>query len=158
MEKNHKFIHELVEELKKIAEISFPKECQSCGARYETLEAFLEDTDAIPDAEGLFHKLERDDMSVIDLIRNCHCGSTLMVAFSERRDRTSHGLKRRDLFGGLLERLMSVGVDEADARTALLKVVHGGRSDLLETYGLSSIDHGDEATLKKTTDAEKGGD
>ncbi len=137
MKDQHEFIHELTKELKEIAEISFPKECTSCGARYESLEDFLEQTDSIPNAQGLFDKLILEDMSVIDIIRNCHCGSTLMVAFSERRDKTAHGLRRRELFGHLLERLLEVGIEEPAARTALLKVVHGGRSDLLETAGLA---------------------
>lgn len=152
MNSNRQFIHELTVELKKIAEVSFPKECTSCGARYEDLEDFLAKTQSIPNAAGLFDSLERDDMSVIDLIRNCACGSTLMVAFSERRDKTAHGLRRRELFGELLKKLIAVGVDEADARTALLKVVRGGRSDLLESYGLAEDE--EHAELQKPEDPE----
>lgn len=130
MKNHHQFVLDLADELKKIAEISFPKVCTSCKARYDSLEDFLEGTRSVAGGGGLLTEVELEDKSVVDVIRTCRCGSTLMVAFSERRDVTPLGEHRRRVFAKLLNELVDSGYDSDHARQQLIEMSRGGRSEL----------------------------
>jgi hypothetical protein len=118
--------------LRALAESSFPKHCHNCGRSYATAAEFATATAAIgPDSSGL--KLGHDDAGreIVELFRNCVCGSTLMDAFDSRRDTSPAGLKRRQRFDELQRLMRQRGVAAAAARSELLKLMHGQKGDLV---------------------------
>lgn len=129
------FSDELFKGLRTLAESSFPKVCSSCGKRYETAEEFMRETVAIQDGKsGLKQSYDDDDQTIVEAYRNCVCGSTLMDFFTDRRDLSEQGLARRKKFGELMDFLIENGLDKEIAREELLKVVRGGKSEVLAKY------------------------
>ncbi len=126
------FRNELFAGLTALAESSFPKKCANCGRSFETAEAFLQETRNINETStGLKQSEDDDGMHIVEAFRNCPCGSTLMDFFSDRRDLSEAGLKRRAKFEKLLCFLVDNELDAETARTELLKVVHGEKSEIL---------------------------
>lgn len=119
--------------LRAMAESAFPKKCANCGRIYNTAEEFLAETVAISEQKsGLKQSIDDDEVTVIvEAYRNCPCGSTLMDFFGDRRDESEAGRARRARFGELLDFLIDSGLDATVARTELIKVVHGEKSNLL---------------------------
>jgi len=129
------FSDELFKGLRTLAESSFPKVCKSCGKRYETAEEFMRETENIRAGQsGLKQSYDDDDHSIVEAFRNCSCGSTLMDFFSDRRDVSQSGLARREKFGDLLDFLVENALDAEIARTELMKVVRGDKSEILAQY------------------------
>ena len=126
----------LFENLKALSESSFPKKCGSCGEVYESSEQFVQKTADIAGRSGL--KSGRGDCGgqIVELFRNCICGSTLMECFNDRRDLSKAGLKRRILFGRLMTILEKKGLPADQARAELLKLIRGERSPVLEQMGV----------------------
>ncbi len=121
----------LYKDLQALSNLSFPKECATCGKRYETVDEFIFETQALTKSSGL--KEEEDGGQIIvELFRNCICGSTLMDEFGNRRDHSLAGIKRREKFSELLERLTGKGILYETARRELIKVMHGEGSPLLK--------------------------
>lgn len=122
--------------LRALAETTFPKQCANCGRQFETAEQFLAETVEIDrQRSGLKQSFDDDDVTVIvELYRNCPCGSTLMDFFNDRRDTSAAGLARRRAFGEMLDFLTDAGLDVPTARTELLKVLHGEKSDILSKF------------------------
>jgi len=119
--------------LKALAESAFPKRCSSCGRYFESPEQFLRETQQIREGvSGLKQSYDDDDMTIVEVYRNCLCGSTLMDFFTDRRDLSEVGLKRRETFGKVLNQLVDSGWERVIARDELLKVLRGEKSDLLE--------------------------
>lgn len=123
---------ELYKGLQALTDLSFPKICNTCGKRYETVEEFIEQTEAIRQSSGLKEDLDDDDRVIVGLFRNCTCGSTLMDEFNNRRNLTKSGIARREKFGELLDKLTEKGVPADVARSELLKVMRGEGSELLK--------------------------
>jgi len=118
--------------LKALSESAFPKVCKSCGKKYETAEEYLHETQTISGVKSGLKAAEEDDgMLIIEAFRNCSCGSTLMDYFSDRRDTSEHGLKRRERFANLLTKLERKGIEISVARDELIKVVRGQHSEIL---------------------------
>lgn len=118
--------------LQALAQSAFPKKCPSCNRQFETAEEFIKETQAIrKDVSGLKQSLDDDDKTIVEVYRNCPCGSTLMDFFSDRRDLSEAGLKRREKFGQLLDHLIRQGWEREVARLELIKVLRGGKSELL---------------------------
>ncbi len=121
--------------LKTLSQADFPKHCNTCGRVYQSEVEYFHETLAIrPERTGLKSALDDDDGTLVELYRNCVCGSTLMAFFSDRRDATAAGNRRRLLFEELLAYLLQTGVDPVAARAELLRVIHGERSELLESW------------------------
>lgn len=119
--------------LKSLLESSFPKRCASCGRVFETAAQFVAETRDIHDARsGLVEGDDDDGRKIVELFRNCPCGSTLMTLFDDRRDGSPEGARRRQRFGELLDFLVANGFDRDTARLELIKVLHGEPSSLLE--------------------------
>lgn len=118
--------------LQALSDLSFPKVCATCGQRFETMAEFVSQTEAIQKSSGLKEDLDDDDKVIVNLFRNCTCGSTLMDEFNNRRDLSSAGLKRREKFGEILDKLVRAGYDAGTARTELIKVMRGEGSNLLK--------------------------
>lgn len=125
---------ELFTGLKALAASAFPKRCSNCGRVFESAEQFLRETSQIDQKRsGLKQSKDDNDVTIVEAYRNCPCGSTLMDFFSDRRDHTSKvGMERREKFGKLLDQLMGHGWSREMARTELLKVLYGQKSELIE--------------------------
>ena len=128
---------ELFKGLKALSDATFPKRCAACGMEYTTVEDYIRDTEDISGQSGLKKGYDDDDKPIVELFRNCPCGSTLMDCFSDRRDLSEAGLKRRKLFGQLMEMLTSKGLEENVARTELKKILRGKPSAVLEKLGVN---------------------
>jgi hypothetical protein len=126
----------LFKDLRALSESSFPKKCSSCGKVYESSEQFVQKTTEIAGQSGLKSSEDDDGDRIVELFRNCICGSTLMECFSDRRDLSKTGLKRRELFGRLMAMLEKKGVSADQARTELLKLIRGEHSRVLEEMGI----------------------
>jgi len=122
----------LVAGLKALAEASFPKRCANCGAVYVDVHDYAQRTARIsPTRSGLKQSRDDDGCTIVELFRNCVCGSTLMDFFSDRRDLSDAGAGRRHRFAELLAYLVGTGLDRAVARDELLKVMRGEASEIL---------------------------
>lgn len=119
--------------LKALAESAFPKRCRNCGRVFETAEQFLYETKHIDQSRsGLKQSRDDNDATIVEVYRNCLCGSTLMDFFSDRRDLSEVGLRRRDKFNKLIEQLVARGWSQQLARSELLKILRGEGSELIE--------------------------
>lgn len=124
---------DLYSDLKSMAETDFPKHCKTCGRVYPDMQAYVDHTEHLrPGVSGLQQGLDEAYEPLVELYRNCACGSTLMNFFADRRDTSSAGLKRREQFQAVLEKLKRQGIEEEDAREALLRFMRGEESALLE--------------------------
>lgn len=122
--------------LRALSESTFPKTCSTCGKVYATPSQFVRETQALHKTSGLKSSFNDDDQSIVEVFRNCVCGSTLMSSFSDRRDTSPAALKRRDLFGRLMHLLIRKGISQDLARTELLNFIHGKPSALLKKIGI----------------------
>lgn len=110
--------------LKALVESAFPKKCANCGKTFSTASQFIEETKTIrQEATGLKQSVDDDNMTIVEMYRNCSCGSTLMDFFTDRRDVSDAGKKRRDLFNDMLPSLEKTGLNRAGARDCLLRLL-----------------------------------
>jgi predicted nucleic acid-binding Zn-ribbon protein len=137
MNKQENLDSHLFKDLRALSESSFPKKCSSCGKVYESSEQFVLKTADIGGRSGL--KSSEDDCGdqIVELFRNCICGSTLMECFNDRRDLSTTGLKRRELFGRLMAMLEKKGLPADQARAELLKLIRGKHSRVLQEMGVN---------------------
>ena len=77
--------------------------------------------------------LEEDGSAIVEVFRNCPCGSTLMDAFNDRRDMSERGNKRRQHFSRMMDYLSEKGIEKEISRIELLKVLRGEKSAILST-------------------------
>ena len=121
--------------LKALGRDNFPKRCRNCGRVFASAADFFQQTQAIrPEITGLKAVYDEDEGPLVEVFRNCVCGSTLLVNCASRRDDSATGHSRRRLFDELLGYLVGHGVDRAQARIELLRVASGDRSEVLETW------------------------
>jgi len=126
----------LFKDLVSLEENSFPKKCETCGAIYNTVEEFTEKTVEINEKSG-FKSSEGDEgETVVELFRNCPCGSTLLDFFADRRDISQKGDKRRKAFDKVLEHLVENGIELEVARKELRYYLKYKKSALLEKLGV----------------------
>jgi hypothetical protein len=129
---------EIYKGLQALADSAFPRKCVSCGQLFETQEEFFTQTEKLWKSSGL--KASTDDARnpVVELYRNCPCGSTLLELFSDRRDLTESGEERRTRFGRVMDILSSqFGLNRDEARFELLKIMRGQKSSILESLGIT---------------------
>lgn len=119
--------------LQALVDTAFPKHCGNCGRTYKTAADYARATRSIFGKSGFKSVIDDDNNRVIELFRNCECGSTLMDCFRDRRDTSEVGLRRREKFGALVLTLVEKGISTEMARMELLKLVRGGRSELIES-------------------------
>ncbi len=113
---------------------NFPKICPNCGRVYRSFTQFLAETKPLaPDKSGLKSSLDENDQPLVELFRNCVCGSTLMDFYRSRRDHSENGERRRVLFNELLAQFVARGLSPERASDELRVVMSGKRSELLET-------------------------
>jgi hypothetical protein len=114
------------EGLQALAASAFPKHCNYCGRVFDTAADFMQQTQSVrQDISGLKQSFDDDSVAIVEAYRNCLCGSTLMDFFSDRRDISDGGSRRRELFDKLLPHLEEKGLDRAAARAHLLQLLRG---------------------------------
>lgn len=122
--------------LQALAETTFPKRCRTCGREYANLQAFIAQTEVIrPRQSGLKESEDDDGRPIVELFRNCVCGSTLMENLNNRRDLSEAGLQRRRRFDDMLVRLMMNGHEHDVAHAALMSYLHGDQGVLAALLG-----------------------
>ncbi len=125
----------LLDGLQALADSAFPKRCNNCGRTFDSVRDFIAETVSVHNGiSGAKASRGDNEEVIVELYRNCVCGSTLMDFFSDRRDQSESGLKRRQQFADLQQYLVARGVPDEQARKALLAVLRGGRSELLQQY------------------------
>lgn len=122
--------------LQALSDSTFPKECKTCGRRFESAEQFISESESVASGSGLKKSVDDDDMPIVMLFRNCVCGSTLMDFFSDRRKTCAEGIHQRAQFERLLTRLQQHGLTIDEAREELLKFMQGVGSPRLEQLGV----------------------
>lgn len=122
---------ELYAGLREMFADSFPRSCRNCQRRFDSLDDWLEHTRPMARGSGLKQSFDEDDQVIVELFRNCVCGSTLMEACSDRRDQTPEGEGRRERFARLIELLVARGLSREDARLELLAARQGKLSERL---------------------------
>ncbi len=125
----------LFEGLQALSDSAFPKECSRCGRQYHSPRDFVRESRPPPNGSGFKSGYDDDESTVLQLFRNCECGSTLMDFFNDRRDTSERGQKRRQLFGELLDTLEQQGMPPDEARPELRKLMNGEHSEQLEAMG-----------------------
>ena len=123
---------ELIRGLEALVETTFPKRCRCCGRTFTDVADYVAQTHAMPNGtQGLKQSLDDDGGVIVDLFRNCPCGSTLMDSFNDRRDASPKGEARRRRFDELIVYLVERGLGASLARHELLAVMHGKPSEIL---------------------------
>lgn len=130
-------LHSLYSGLQFMRASAFPKKCPGCGRVYESADDFFSQTQSVMGKSGLKQSMDDDDTTLVELFRNCICGSTMMEECRDRRDTSELGLRRREKFSQLLELLKDSGMDAQVARQELLKVMRGENSEVLQNLGLT---------------------
>jgi len=116
-----------------MVESSFPRKCGCCGKTYATAEIFLVETQNIPSGRSSLKEAQEDDgTAIVEVFRNCICGSTLMDEFNSRRDDSSKGQARRDAFDKVVAQLQKQPMSKELARAEVLKILHGEHSEVLD--------------------------
>lgn len=107
----------------------YPKTCNSCGKVYKTPESFLLETRRINNSN---FKVSEDDngATIIEVFRNCTCGSTLLGNYAERRDLSPEGVQRRKIFDELHAFLVAQGMNPDIARQELRHLFRGQHANL----------------------------
>jgi len=132
LKKDNDFSRTFFEGLNSLAQSAFPKKCKTCGRLFETAEQFLKETEDIRESvTGLKQSRDDEGAIIVEVFRNCPCGSTLMDFFNDRRDQSRAGDARRKKFNDLLEFLLENGLEREMARNELLKVMRGEKSEIL---------------------------
>jgi len=123
---------ELFSGLRALEETMFPKRCASCGRVYKTLDDFLAQTQDLDGSSGVVNMGGHRRSATVGVFRNCVCRSTLLVPCKDRRGRTPHQLKRRRIFGHLLDTLEKTGWKRSEARQELAKLMRGEKSEIMQ--------------------------
>jgi len=124
---------EFLQGLRELAESAFPKRCPTCGRTFETAAEFIARTQPVrTDHSGVKQSQDDNGVAMLELYRNCPCGSTLMDFFSERRDVSGKGLMRRQRFAELHVPGGKRHGQGDCARAELLKVMRGEPSEVLK--------------------------
>lgn len=119
-------------DLRALREGAFPKVCNCCGRVYASAAAYLVETRAMMQGARSLKSSRDDDGSVIvEVFRNCVCGSTLLSEFANRRDTSPQGEERRERFERLLALLMQRGLARGEAHAELLREIRGHGSEVV---------------------------
>lgn len=132
---------ELFASLHALVASTFPKRCRNCGREYASAEEFFAATQPVrADHTGLKQALDDQGQPIVELFRNCACGSTLLENFSDRRDLSPAGIKRRARFDELQGKLKEAGVGADTAHAEMLKMMRGQPNCLIDLIHSPKID------------------
>ncbi|MES9862579.1 MAG: hypothetical protein ABW157_15615 [Candidatus Thiodiazotropha sp. LLP2] len=130
---------DILDGLQELSDSAFPRVCSNCDREYASLEDFIKETQKLRGRSGLIENIgcpEEGDEPIVELYRNCICGSTLMEFFSNRRDTSERGQLRRAIFEKTLASIVENGISKEEARNELIAVLRSGESHLLEKMGI----------------------
>lgn len=127
---------ELFEGLQALSDAAFPKKCSNCGKVYQSPAEFLTRSRPIQGKSGLKESFDEGDSTIVEVFRNCECGSTLLDFFENRRDTSEQGNRRREVFGKMLVLLQDKGLSVEEARQELKAVMNGRASERLAQLGI----------------------
>jgi hypothetical protein len=123
---------ELFAGLRQLVDSAFPKRCTNCGREYHTAAEFLAATRPLrADSSGMKQGRDDDGLEIVELFRNCVCGSTLLESFRSRRDLSTEGKVRRKRFDDMVGKLVAMGYPSSVARDELLKLMRGQSNAVL---------------------------
>lgn len=111
---------------------SFPKTCRNCGKVYDSAKAFIADTNPAKTDSALKQSYDEHGEVVVELFRDCQCGSTLMNPFYSRRGSGDLASKCRHEFDQLIKHMTANGHTHATAGEELRHVITGGYADILD--------------------------
>jgi hypothetical protein len=95
----------------------FPKKCNCCDKVFETRNEYLKATFPMRGSTTVV------DAAGVQEYRNCVCGSTMLIVTDDRRDETTFGDARRELFNRCVEKLQKITKKSVDeVQTAVRKV------------------------------------
>jgi hypothetical protein len=118
--------------LRQLADSAFPKRCKFCGREYRNSAELLAATQPLrTNTSGLKQSHDDDGQPIVELFRNCVCGSTLLESYWNRRDLSDAGITRRKHFSNMVGKLVETGCPRETARNELLKFMHGKPNDLM---------------------------
>ncbi|MDY7030436.1 MAG: oxidoreductase [Thermodesulfobacteriota bacterium] len=103
---------------------------------FHSVSDFIDYSKSLGVGSGLKESFDENDTPILELFRNCSCGSTLMDFFSDRRDGSEQGRKRREIFSKVLQLLEKKGLPREEARIELQKILRGERSEIIEEFGI----------------------
>ena len=133
MVEDQKEFVELYSGLANLAAGDFPKTCPTCGREYKTFEEYIEQTVPLANKSGLKGSEDDDGKPIVEVFRNCVCGSTLLDFAQSRRDHSERGEQRRQKFDKMLAALVRHGIEQEVARQELRKVINGIKSEVIDT-------------------------
>lgn len=120
-------VENLLAKFRNLANEGFPHHC-ACGRSYKDLEDFLaRTTSPHASSSGMVASLVGEGAEVVDLFRNCACGSTIMVIIQERRNFSRRTRYHRHLMQATMDACESAGVSHEQARGELLACIRGFR-------------------------------
>ena len=122
---------DLYKGLTALSKLMFPKKCEACGKTYESSEDFISQTRRLKRSSGLRADLDDEQGIIVELLRTCLCGATLVSGFNDRRLSTEAGIRRREKFDELMDRLTRAGFDPETAKRELFNIMNGRGSKLL---------------------------
>lgn len=128
--------------LRELVDSVFPLRCGNCGREYRNSAEFLAATQPVhANSSGLQQSRDNEGHMVVDLFRNCVCGSTLLESFGNRRDLGEDGVKRRMRFQDMVDKLVAMGYTEEIIRGELLKLMRGQPNDVINLARLANSEH-----------------
>ncbi|MBL4852287.1 MAG: CbiX/SirB N-terminal domain-containing protein [Gammaproteobacteria bacterium] len=118
--------------LRSVADSDFPKTCRNCQRSYQTLSEFIRDTVSTTPETGLKQGFNDEEQAIVELLRNCQCGSILMSPVHSRRGNSDLASECREQFDQLVAQMAATGRTHESAREDLRQVITGGYGDILE--------------------------
>jgi hypothetical protein len=132
-------VEKILDGLRVLSKTAFPRKCATCGRVYNSFEEFISESRPLEGRSGLLENIgcpEEGDDPIVEIYRNCVCGSTLLEFAINRRDTSEHGLRRRAIFNKLLKLLVKRGLSGEVARNELLLLLQSKKSQVLENMGI----------------------
>jgi len=118
--------------LRSAVDNNFPKTCRNCGRIYQNVDDFILDTALTMQGGGLKQGFTDEEQAIVELLRNCQCGSTLISPFYSRRSSSDLASECRHQFDKLVSQMAVSGKKPDVAREELRQVITGGYGDILE--------------------------
>ncbi len=129
-------------DVEELEELDFPKSCKKCGRVYENFDDYLRRTTAPEEGSTNGSAKSPEARRALEFHRICQCGAPVVVESDNRRDLTAKGLRRRQAFGELQERLIDAGMPREEARGQLLLTLKIWRSELMGDHQLDNSEAG----------------
>ncbi|MDT4288339.1 hypothetical protein RO575_02100 [Methylomonas sp. MO1] len=126
--------------LRALLDSTFPKTCRSCGYVYISAEQFFIETQDMPHGRSsLRSAIEDDGLILVEVFRNCRCGSTLMDEFGCRRDQSENGVKQRLAFENMLRAMQARNISTDAARMEIIKFLQGQPNTLVAMLNIELL-------------------